>query len=53
MTRNGIPEVLVRSVTSLYEGAMKRVRVDCSEKFSLKCGCTKDLCCHLFLMQLW
>ena len=33
-----IPEVLVRSVMSLYEGAKTRVRVDCelSEEFEVK-----------------
>ena len=29
MMKNGMPEVLVRSVMSLYEGAKTRVRVDC------------------------
>ena len=29
MGKKGIPEVLVRSVMSLYEGAKTRVRVDC------------------------
>ena len=35
MRKNGIPDVLVRSVMSLYEGAMTRVRVDSelSEEF--------------------
>ena len=34
----GIPEVLVRSVISLYEGANTRVRVDSelSEEFEIK-----------------
>ena len=35
MRKNGIPEVLDRSVMSLYEGAARRVRVDSqlSEEF--------------------
>ena len=39
---------------SLYEGAMTRVTVDSelSEGLRLKCGCTKDLCCQLFFLQL-
>ena len=38
MRRNGIPNVLVRSVMILYEGAKTRVRVDSelSEEFSIK-----------------
>ena len=38
MRKKGIPEVLVRSVMSLYEGAMTRVRVDSelSEEFDVK-----------------
>ena len=37
MRKNEIPEVLVRSVMSLYEGAKTRVRVDCelSEEFEI------------------
>ena len=40
MRKKGIPEVLVRSVMSLYEGAGPRVRVDCelSEGFEVKVG---------------
>ena len=40
MRKKGIPEVLVRSEMSLYEGAMKRVRVDYefSEEFEDKVG---------------
>ena len=47
-----MPDVLVRSVMSLYEGAKTRVRVDC-ELSEVKWECTKDLCCHLFFMQWW
>ena len=37
MRKIGIPEVLVRSVMSLYKGAMTRVRVDSelSEEFDI------------------
>ena len=40
MRKKGIPEVLVRSVMSLYEGAMTRVIVDSelSEEFEVKVG---------------
>ena len=40
MRKKGIPEVLVRSVMSLYEGAKTRVRVDyeLSEEFDVKVG---------------
>ena len=40
LRKKGIPEVLVRSVMSLCEGAKTRVRVDSvmSEKFGLKVG---------------
>ena len=53
--KKGMPEVLVRSVNSLYEGAKTRVRVDyeLSGEFDDKVGCTKDPFCHLFLLQWW
>ena len=53
MRKKGIPEVLVRSVMSLFEGAETRVRVDSelSDEFELKWGCTKDLCCHLLFLH--
>ena len=40
MGKKGIPEVLVRSVMSLYEGAKTRVRVDTewSEEFEVNVG---------------
>ena len=45
MALNGILEVWVSSVMSLYEGAKTRFRVDSelSEEFEVKEGCTKDL----------
>ena len=52
MRKKGIPQFLVSSVMSLYEGAKTRVRVDSelSEEYQVKVGCTKDLCCHLFAL---
>ena len=43
MMKKGIPEVLVRSVMSLYEGAKTRVRVDSAltEEFEGKLGMLK------------
>ena len=40
MRKKGIPEALVRSVTSLYEGAKTRVEVDSelSEELEVKVG---------------
>ena len=40
MRKKGIPEVLARSVMSLYEGAKIKVRVDSelSEEFEVKVG---------------
>ena len=51
----GKSKLLARSVLSLYEGAKTRVRVDCdlSKELMLKCGCTKDQCCHHFFMHWW
>ena len=52
MWKIGIPEVLVRSVMSLYEGAKTRFRVDpeLSEEFEVKVGYTKVLCFHIFVL---
>ena len=40
LRKKGIPDVFVRSVMSLYEGAKTRVRVDCelSDEFEVKVG---------------
>ena len=40
MRKRGIPEVMVRTVMSLYEGAKTRVRVglELSEEFEVKVG---------------
>ena len=48
MRKKGIPDILVRSVMNLYEGAKTRVRVDyeLSEELRLKWEYTKDLCCQ-------
>ena len=56
MRKNGMPEVLVRSLMSLYEGAKTRVKVDSElseEFFRLLWRCTKDLCCHFFFLLWW
>ena len=55
LMKKGIPDVLVRSVMNLYEGAKTRVRVDSelSEEFEVKLGCTKGLFCRLFFLQWW
>ena len=43
--KKGMPEVLVRSGMSLYEGAGI---LSYQRSLRLKCGCTKELRCHLF-----
>ena len=51
-----MPEVLVRSLMSLYKGVMTRVEVDCElseEFFRLLWRCTNDLRCHFFFLQWW
>ena len=52
MRKKGIPKVLVRSAISLKQGTRTRIRVhlELSEEFEVKVGCTKDLCCHLFVV---
>ena len=54
MRKKGIPEVLVRSVMSLYEGAKTRVRVDSelSEEFEVKVGMHQGSVLSLFLFAL-
>ena len=51
--KEGISEVLVRSVMSLYEGARTRVRVDSelSQEIEAKVEMHHDLCCHIFVLQ--
>ena len=52
----GISEVLVRSVMSLYEGVKTRVRVDSelSEEFVVTVGNTPMICAVIFsFLQLW
>ena len=53
MRKKGTPEVLVRSVMSLYEGANTRVSVDSELSDEFERGCIKDLCCHPFYQQWW
>ena len=54
MRRKGIPEVLFRSVMSLYEGAKARVRVDSelSEEFVVKVGIHQGSVLSVFVLQL-
>ena len=49
LRKKGIPEVLARSLWSLYEGARARVRVDSelSEESVVNVGMHRA-CCHLF-----
>ena len=55
MKKKEIPEVLVRSVMSPYEGAKTRVRVDSmlSEEFEVKMGMHQGFMCLLFILKLW
>ena len=51
-----LPDVLVRSVMSLYEGAKTRVRVyfDLSEEFEIKIGMHQgSVLSPFFLLQWW
>ena len=58
LRKKGIPEVLVRSVMSLYEGARTRVRVDSelSEQFEVEVwiyqGSVLSPICHLCFLLL-
>ena len=54
MRKKGIPDVLVRPVMSLYEGAKTSVRVDSklSEEFEVKVGMYQGSVLSLFLFAL-
>ena len=54
MRKKGIPDVLVRSVMNLYEGARTRVGVDCelSEEFEVKMGMHDGSVLSPFLFEL-
>ena len=54
MSQKGIPEVLVRSVMSLYEGAETKVRVDSelSEEFEVKVGMHQGSVLSVFLFAV-
>ena len=54
MRMNGMPEILVRSVICLYEGATTRVRVDSevSEEFRVKVGMHQGSVLSHFLFAL-
>ena len=51
MRKKGIPEALVRSVMSLYEGAKSERILSCQRHLKLKWGYTNDLCCHLLFLK--
>ena len=55
MRKTGIPEVLVRSVMSLYEGAKPVVRVDCelSEEFEVNAWMDQGSVLSPFFWQWW
>ena len=56
MRKRGVPEVMVRAVMSLYEGAKTRVRVgqELSEEFEMKVDLhPRDPCCRLWFLRLW
>ena len=55
MRKKGIPEALVRSVVSLYEGAKTRVRVDSVllENFEVKVRMHQGSVLSPFLLQWW
>ena len=54
MRKRGIPEVMVRAVTSLYEGAKKRIRVglELSERFEVKVGVHQGSLLLLFVLVI-
>ena len=47
-----IPGVVDRSVKSLHEETKVRVDSEQSYEYEVRVGCTKDLCCDLFILQL-
>jgi len=49
----GVPEVIVKAVLSLYEGAITKVRVrpDFTDKICAKWECIKNLSHHRFCSQ--
>ena len=53
MRKKRLPEILVKAVTSLYEGAEKKLELDwvCRKNFLGKLVYTNDLCCHLCCLQ--
>ena len=53
MRKKGIPEVLVRSVMSLYEGAKTRVKVDSelSEEFEVIVGMYQAYVLSVFVLS--
>ena len=53
--KNGIPEVLVKSVMSLYMGARTRVRLDSelSEEFEVNVGMHNESVLVAHCVQLW
>ena len=55
MKKKGIPEVLVRSVRSLYEGAKTRVRMDYElfEEFKVKVGMYQGSMLSSFCVWRW
>ena len=54
MSKKGIPQALVRSVMSVYEGAQTRVRVDyvLGEEFEVKVGMHQGSVLSLFLIAV-
>ena len=55
MRKKGIPDVLVRSVICLYEGAKTRVSLDSelSEELEVKVEMNQGYVLSTFLLQLW
>ena len=55
MRKKGIPEVLARSVMSLYEGEKTRVKEnsELSEEFEVKVGMHQGSVSSPFILHLW